>query len=100
MQFWVGSYLSLLYIPLYSSLHLYIKNRGTEMVASEEEVKTIMRILKEYWPETTIEMMLRQVWDNVGQYSDNESLKATIQMMIKDIETEFMVKEKNVRETK
>ena len=70
------------------------------MVASEEEVKTIMRILREYWPETTIEMMLRQVWDNVGQYSDNESLKATIQMMIKDIETEFMVKEKNVRETK
>ena len=70
------------------------------MVASEEEVKIIMRILKEYWPETMIEMMLRQVWDNVGQYSDNESLKATIQMMIKDIETEFMVKEKNVRETK
>ena len=70
------------------------------MVASEKEVKTIMRILKEYWPETMIEMMLRQVWDNVGQYSDNESLKATIQMMIKDIETEFMVKEKNVRETK
>ena len=68
------------------------------MVASEEEVKTIMRILREYWPETMIEMMLRQVWDNVGQYSDNESLKATIQMMIKDIENEFMNKEKNVRE--
>ena len=65
------------------------------MVASGEEVKTIMRILREYWPETTIEMMLRQVWDNVGQYSDNESLKATIQMMIKDIEREFMNKEKN-----
>ena len=65
------------------------------MVASEQEVKTIMRILREYWPETTIEMMLRQVWDNVGQYSDNESLKATIQMMIKDIEREFMNKEKN-----
>ena len=64
------------------------------MVASEEEVKTIMRILREYWPETMIEMMLRQVWDNVGQYSDNESLKATIQMMIKDIEREFMNKEK------
>ena len=70
------------------------------MVATEKEVKTIMKILREYWPETTIEMMLRQVWDNVGQYSDNESLKATIQMMIKDIENEFMNKEKNVRETK
>ena len=70
------------------------------MVASEEEVKTIMRILREYWPETTIEMMLRQVWENVGQYSENESLKETILRMIKDIENEFMNKEKNVRETK
>ena len=69
------------------------------MVASEEEVKTIMRILREYWPETMIEMMLRQVWENVGQYSENESLKATILGMIKDIENEFMNKEKNVRET-
>ena len=69
------------------------------MVASEKEVKTIMRILREYWPETMIEMMLRQVWENVGQYSENESLKATILRMIKDIENEFMNKEKNVRET-
>ena len=69
------------------------------MVASEEEVKTIMRILREYWPETMIEMMLRQVWENVGQYSKNESLKETILRMIKDIETDFMVKEKNVKET-
>ena len=38
------------------------------MVANEEEVKNIMRILREYWPEITIEMMLRQVWENVGQY--------------------------------
>ena len=68
------------------------------MVASEEEVKTIMRILREYWPETMIEMMLRQIWENVGQYSENESLKETIMKMIKDIETDFMNKEKNVRE--
>ena len=69
------------------------------MVASEEEVKTIMRILREYWPETMIEMMLRQIWENVGQYSDNDSLKDTILRMIKDIEMDFMVKEKNVKET-
>ena len=68
------------------------------MVASEEEVKTIMGILREYWPETTIEMMLRQVWELVGERSENVSLKDTIQMMIRDIENEFMKKEKNVRE--
>ena len=70
------------------------------MVASEKEVKTIMRILREYWPETMIEMMLRQVWELVGEDSENVSLKDTIRMMIKDIENEFMNKEKNVRETK
>ena len=68
------------------------------MVASEKEVKTIMRILREYWPETMIEMMLRQVWEMVGEHSDNESLRDTIQMMIKDIETDFMKKEENVKE--
>ena len=68
------------------------------MVASEKEVKTIMRILREYWPETMIEMMLRQVWELVGEHSENVSLKDTIQMMIKDIETDFMKKEENVKE--
>ena len=68
------------------------------MVATEKEVKTIMKILREYWPETMIEMMLRQVWELVGEHSENVSLKDTIQMMIKDIETDFMKKEKNVRE--
>ena len=58
-----------------------------------------MRILREYWPETMIEMMLRQVWELVGEHSENVSLKDTIQMMIKDIEMEFMNKEKNVKET-
>ena len=68
------------------------------MVASEKEVKTIMRIQREYWPETMIEMMLRQVWELVGEQSENDSLKDTIQMMIKDIKTDFMNKEKNVKE--
>ena len=62
------------------------------MVATEKEVKTIMKILREYWPETMIEMMLRQVWELVGEHSENVSLKDTIQMMIKDIETDFMIK--------
>ena len=70
------------------------------MVASEEEIKTIMRILREYWPDTMIEMMLRQVWELVGEHSENDSLKDTIRLMIKDIENEFMNKEKNVKETK
>ena len=45
------------------------------MVASDNEVKKIMRILRQYWPETSIEMMLETVWEEVAQHSDNESLK-------------------------
>ena len=64
------------------------------MVASEEEVKTIMRILRQYWPETSIEMMLQQVWDTVGEHTDNESLKESIRLMLKDVSVGFMVKDK------
>ena len=64
------------------------------MVASEEEVKIIMRILRQYWPETSIEMMLETVWEEVGEHSDNESLKETIRLMLKDVSIGFMVKDK------
>ena len=64
------------------------------MVASEQEVKTIMRILRQYWAETSIEMMLETVWEEVAQHSDNESLKETIKLMLKDVSVGFMVKDK------
>ena len=64
------------------------------MVASDNEVKKIMRILRQYWPETSIEMMLETVWEEVGEHSDNESLKETIKLMLKDVSIGFMVKDK------
>ena len=64
------------------------------MVASDNEVNVIMRILRQYWPETSIEMMLQEVWDTVGKHTDNESLKESIRLMLKDVSVGFMVKDK------
>ena len=55
------------------------------MVASEREIKTIVEILRQYWPDVSIEMMLNQVWDDVGERTDNESLKQTIGMMLQEL---------------
>ena len=77
-----GSYLSLLHIPLNRSLPLHIMEGVTEMVASEREIKTIVDILRQYWPDVSIEMMLNQVWEDVGERTDNESLKQSIEMML------------------
>jgi hypothetical protein len=55
------------------------------MVASEREIKTIVEILRQYWPDVSIELMLNQVWDDVGEKTDNESLKQTIGMMIQEL---------------
>ena len=59
------------------------------MVASEREIKTIVEILRQYWPDVSIEMMLNQVWEDVGERTDNESLKQSIEMMITEITKEI-----------
>ena len=59
------------------------------MVASEREIKTIVEILRQYWPDVSIEMMLNQVWKDVGERTDNESLKQSIEMMITEITKEI-----------
>ena len=55
------------------------------MVASEREIKTIVDILRQYWPDVSIEMMLNQVWEDVGESTDNESLKQSIEMMLVEL---------------
>ena len=59
------------------------------MVASEREIKTIVEILRQYWPDVSIELMLNQVWEDVGERTDNESLKQSIEMMITEITKEI-----------
>ena len=65
------------------------------MVANEQEIKTIMRILRKYWPETSIEMMIGEVWEQVGENSSNESLKETVRLMYRDISPHFLTRDEN-----
>ena len=65
------------------------------MTASEEEIKTIMRILRKYWPETSIEMMIGEVWEQVGENSSNKSLKETVRLMYRDISPHFLTRDEN-----
>ena len=55
------------------------------MVASKREIKTIVEIKQQYWHDVSIEMMLNQVWEDVGERTDNESLKQTIGMMLQEL---------------
>ena len=52
------------------------------MVANKREIKTIIEILRQYWPDVSIELMLNQVWKDGGERTDNESLKQSIEMML------------------
>ena len=64
------------------------------MTASEQEIKTIMRILREMWTELAIETVIEEVWESVGKDSDNESFKETIRLMFRDISSHFMIRDK------
>lgn len=53
------------------------------MVATHTEIKKIMDIIDEYFPHTSVELMLTDIWNRVGQHTDNQSLRSTILRMIK-----------------
>ena len=65
------------------------------MTASEKEINTMMKILRKYWPETSIEMMIEEVWEQVGENSSNESLKETVRLMYRDISPHFLTRDEN-----
>ena len=52
------------------------------MVASDVEINTILNILGQYFPDTMFEMMLEEVWEEVGVTTSNESLRDTISGML------------------
>ena len=52
------------------------------MVASKDEINTILNILGQYFPDTMIEMMLEEVWEEVGVTTSNKSLRDTIAGML------------------
>ena len=52
------------------------------MAASKDEINTILNILGQYFPDSMIEMMLEEVWEEVGVTTSNKSLRDTIAGML------------------
>ena len=68
------------------------------MVASKNEIEDITRIILHWVPDTYAFDMLTEIWDYCVQFSDNESLKETIQGLIKEIERQEHIKWDGIEE--
>ena len=68
------------------------------MVASKNDIEDITRIILHWVPDTYAFDMLTEIWDNCVQFSDNESLKETIQGLIKEIERQEHIKWDGIEE--
>ncbi len=60
------------------------------MVASQSETEKIMTILLEYFPITLLEAMFEDIWYEVGQHTENNSLRETIENMVDYIEQKYI----------
>ena len=68
------------------------------MVASKNEIEDITRILLHWVPDTYAFDMLTEIWDNCVQFSDNESLKETVKLLIDGIENADHIKWDGIEE--
>ena len=55
------------------------------MVASKNEIEEIVRVMCQWIPETYAYDMMTEIWDVVGQHTDNDSLHETIQILMQKI---------------
>ena len=68
------------------------------MVASEKEIEEVTRIILHWVPDSYALDMLSEIWDNCVQFSDNESLKETVKLLIDGIENADHVKWDGIEE--
>ena len=68
------------------------------MVASKNEIEDITRIILHWVPDTYAFDMLTEIWDNCVQFSDNESLKETVKLLIDGIENADHIKWDGIEE--
>ena len=55
------------------------------MVASEEELTNITKVMLQWLPAELAHDMLTEIYNDVVQYSDNESLRDTIKGLILEV---------------
>lgn len=59
---------------------------GGIVVTSDEDTDKIARIMCHWLPATYAHDMLAEIWDEVGQFTDNKSLSESIQLLIVKID--------------
>ena len=69
-----------------------------KMVASKNEIEEIVRVICHWIPETYAYDMMTEIWDVVGQHTDNESLKETIRLLVDEIENADHIKWDGIEE--
>ena len=68
------------------------------MVASDNEIEEIVKVICHWIPETYAYDMMTEIWDNCVQFSDNESLKETVKLLIDGIENADHIKWDGIEE--
>jgi hypothetical protein len=68
------------------------------MVASDKEIEEIVKVICHWIPETYAYDMMTEIWDNCVQFSDNESLKETVRLLIEGIENADHIKWDGIEE--
>jgi hypothetical protein len=68
------------------------------MVASDKEIDEIVKVICHWIPETYAYDMMTEIWDNCVQFSDNESLKETVRLLIEGIENADHIKWDGIEE--
>ena len=68
------------------------------MVASDKEIDEIVKVICHWIPETYAYDMMTEIWDNCVQFSDNESLKETVKLLIDGIENADHIKWDGIEE--
>ena len=68
------------------------------MVASDKEIEEIVKVICHWIPETYAYDMMTEIWDNCVQFSDNESLKETVKLLIDGIENADHIKWDGIEE--
>jgi hypothetical protein len=70
------------------------------MVASNNEIEDITKIILMWVPETYAYDMMEEIWHNCVKHSDNESLRETVKGLIKEIERQDHIKWDGIEEIK
>lgn len=64
-----------------AGISINLKNKDDKMPTSNDEARKIVSIMNEYLSDSDAQSITRRLDEEVGQASDNDSLKVSLQML-------------------